>query len=99
PTKRWKLSAMDLASWSKWQEYSRAKDEMFAATDTDDSPWWAVDGDVKRHARLNCIAHLLDRIPYEDLTPPPIDLPARPDGDAGHDRFPLHEQRFVPHRY
>ena len=78
PTKRWKLSPMDLASWSKWQDYSRAKDEMFAATDTDDTPWWVVDGEVKRHARLNCIAHLLDSIPYEDTTPPPIELPPRP---------------------
>jgi polyphosphate kinase 2 len=99
PTKRWKLSPMDLASWSKWQDYSRAKDEMFAATDTDDAPWWVVDGEVKRHARLNCIAHLLDTIPYEDTTPPPVELPPRPRGDDTYERPPMDHQRFVPARY
>jgi polyphosphate kinase len=99
PTKRWKLSEMDLASWSKWQEYSRAKDEMFAATDTEHAPWWVVDGEIKRHARLNCIAHLLDAIPYEDLTPPPVELPPRPPGDGAYERPPMHDQTFVPQRY
>jgi polyphosphate kinase len=99
PTKRWKLSDMDLASWSRWHDYSRAKDEMFAATDTPDTPWFVVDGEVKRHARLNCIAHLLDQIPYEDLTPPPVLLPPRPAADAGYRRPPMRDQTFVPQRY
>jgi polyphosphate kinase len=99
PTKRWKLSDMDLASWSKWQEYSRAKDEMFAATDTPDTPWFVVDGEIKRHARLNCIAHLLDQIPYEDLTPAPVDLPPRPEADEDYQRPPMRAQTFVPLRY
>jgi polyphosphate kinase len=99
PTKRWKLSDMDLASWSRWHDYSRAKDEMFAATDTPDTPWFVVDGEVKRHARLNCIAHLLDQIPYEDLTPPPVLLPPRPAADETYRRPPMRDQSFVPQRY
>ena len=99
PTRRWKLSPMDMASWSRWQEYSRAKDEMFAATDTEDSPWWVVDGEIKRHARLNCISHLLDRIPYEDTTPPAIELPPRPSSTSAYDRPDPDHQRFVPARY
>jgi polyphosphate kinase len=99
PTKRWKLSPIDLASWDRWEEYSRAKDAMFAATDIPEAPWWVVDGEVKRHARLNCIAHLLDEIPYEDHTPDPIDLPPRPAPSGGYERPPMHRQRFVPSRY
>lgn len=99
PTKRWKLSAMDLASWDKWQDYSVAKDEMFAHTDIKQAPWWVVDGNVKRHARLNCIAHLLDQIPYEDLTPDPFELPPRPPSKGAYVRSPMDEQTFVPSRY
>jgi polyphosphate kinase len=99
PTKRWKLSPMDLESWSRWQDYSRAKDEMFAHTDIKQAPWWVVDGEVKRHARLNCIAHLLDQIPYEDLTPDPIELPQRPQPRRGYVRPPIEEQTFIPARY
>jgi polyphosphate kinase len=98
PTRRWKLSPMDLKSREKWLEYSKAKDDMFAYTDTKESPWWVVDGDVKRHARLNCISHLLTMIPYEDLTPAPIELPPRRD----HGRYvrpPITDQTFVPQRY
>ena len=99
PTKRWKLSPMDLASWSRWQDYSRAKDEMFAATDTGRSPWWVVDGEIKRHARLNCISHLLETMPYEDLTEETVDLPPRPEPEEVYQR-PLREhQRYVPARY
>lgn len=75
PMKRWKLSPMDIEARVRWVDYSRAKDEMFAATDTDESPWFVVNADVKWHARLNCISHLLDQIPYEDLTPEPIEFP------------------------
>ena len=99
PTKRWKLSKMDMASWDRWQDYSRAKDEMFAHTDTKQAPWWVVDGDIKRHARLNCIAHLLDQIPYEDLTPDPFELPPRTPSSHGYVRPPVEEQTFVPRRY
>lgn len=96
PTKRWKLSPMDLKSRELWQEYSVAKDEMFAHTDTKQSPWWVVDGNVKRHARLNCISHLLDQIPYQDLTPDPFELKPRPEPTSSYVRPPMDEQTFVP---
>ena len=95
PTKRWKLSPMDLESRSRWVEYSRAKDEMFANTDIDEAPWWVVDGNVKKRARLNVISHLLTLIDYDDLTPQAIDLPPR-QVDDGYERPPVTSQRFVP---
>jgi polyphosphate kinase len=98
PTKRWKLSPMDVESRSKWVEYSRAKDEMFAHTDIKQAPWYVVDGDDKRRARLNCISHLLGLIPYEDLTPEPITLPPRQTG-AEYVRPPMSDQTFVPELY
>jgi polyphosphate kinase 2 len=98
PTRRWKLSPMDLKSRARWQDYSRAKDDMFAHTDTKASPWWVVNADVKRTARLNCIAHLLSQIPYQDLTPEPIELPPRHD-DGRYVRPPMSAQTFVPARY
>ena len=76
PTKRWNLSAMDVQSRSRWAEYSRAKDEMFAVTDIKQAPWYVVNAEDKKCARLNVIRHLLSLIPYEDLTPEPIKLPA-----------------------
>jgi polyphosphate kinase 2 (PPK2 family) len=97
PRKRWKLSPMDLAARERWADYSRAKDAMFEHTDTEAAPWHVVHADVKRHARLNCIAHLLDRFDYEDHTPEPVDLPPRPD-DATY-RPPIDRQRWVPARY
>jgi polyphosphate kinase len=99
PTKRWKLSPMDVQSRAKWQDYSRAKDEMFAHTDIKQAPWWVVDADIKRHARLNCIAHLLEQFDYPDETPEPIDLPPRPLQSAGYIRPPMEDQSFVPARY
>src|SRR5210317_1611421 len=69
PHKRWKLSPMDLESRSRWLDYSKAKDQMFAHTDIKQAPWYVVKSDIKRHARLNCIAHLLSQVPYQDLTP------------------------------
>ena len=78
PTRRWKLSPMDIKSRDLWVEYSRAKDEMFRYTHTPDAPWYTVESDDKRRARLNCISHLIDTIPYEDVLPEPIELPARP---------------------
>jgi polyphosphate kinase 2 len=98
PTKRWKLSPMDLQSRSRWVEYSRAKDEMFAYTDIKQAPWYVVNGDNKKRARLNVIRHLLGLVPYEDLTPEPIVLPPRqPDG--GYIRPPIADQTFVPEVY
>ena len=98
PTRRWKLSPMDLESRSKWVEYSRAKDTMFAYTDTKQSPWNVVNADDKKRARLNCITHFLSLIPYEDLTPEPIVLPPRQD-DKGYVRPPKTDQTFVPEAF
>jgi polyphosphate kinase 2 len=98
PTKRWKLSPMDLESRARWAEYSRAKDQMFAYTDIKQAPWYVVNADNKKRARLNVIHHLLSLIPYEDLTPEPITLPARQD-DKGYVRPPLTDQTFVPEVY
>jgi polyphosphate kinase len=98
PMRRWKLSPMDLESRARWVEYSRSKDEMFRYTDIKHSPWYVVDADDKRRARLNCIAHLLSLIDYEDLTPEPLKLPARGRDDA-YVRPPLDEQTFVPQVY
>ena len=77
PMRRWKLSPMDLQSRARWVEYSRAKDEMFRYTDIKHAPWYVVQADDKRRARLNCIAHLLKQIPYKDLTTVEMELPPR----------------------
>ena len=98
PTKRWKLSPMDLESRARWVEYSKAKDEMCAHTDTKQSPWYVVNADDKKRARLNVIRHLLGLIPYQDLTPAPIVLPPR-QPDQGYIRPPLSDQTFVPEVY
>lgn len=98
PTKRWKLSPMDLESRSRWQDYSKAKDEMMAYTDIKQAPWHVVKSDNKKMARLNCIRHLLESIPYKDLTPKPIKLPSR-QPDNGYIRPPIQEQAFVPNYY
>jgi polyphosphate kinase 2 len=97
PTKRWKLSPMDLESRHRWAEYSRAKDEMFAATDLKQSPWYVINADDKRRARLNCISHLLSMIPYQDLTPKPIKLP--PLQKKPYVRPPITSQTFVPEKF
>lgn len=94
-TKRWKLSPMDLESRKKWVEYSRAKDDMFAHTDIKQSPWYVVASDVKKHARLNCISHLLSMIPYEDVPHEEIVLEDRPP-HSGFVRPPIDDQEFVP---
>jgi len=95
PTKRWKLSPMDVQSRSRWLDYSRAKDEMFAHTDIKQAPWHVVHADDKKRARLNVITHLVSLIPYEDLTPEEIELPPR-QPDTGYVRPPLTDQTFVP---
>ena len=97
-TKLWKLSPMDLTARSRWVEYSRAKDAMFAYTDIKQAPWWVVQADEKRRARLNCISHLLGLVEYRDLTPKPIELPPRQD-DVGYVRPPMSDQTFVPEIY
>jgi polyphosphate kinase 2 len=94
PIKRWKLSPMDLESRKRWVEYSRAKDEMFKFTDLQDTPWWVVNADDKRRARLNCVKHFLSCVPYEDLTPQPVELPVRQRDDS-YVRPPMGAQRFV----
>jgi polyphosphate kinase 2 len=98
PTKRWKLSPMDLESRSRWVDYSKAKDEMFAYTDVKQSPWYVVNADNKKRARLNCIHHLLSMIPYKDLTPEPIKLPKR-QAKTSYVRPPITDQTFVPEAY
>jgi polyphosphate kinase 2 len=95
PKRRWKLSPMDLEARTRWVECSRAKDAMFMYTDIREAPWYVVNADVKRHARLNCIHHLLSMIDYEDLTPEPIELPPRQE-DAGYERPPIQSQKWVP---
>ena len=97
PRKVWKLSPMDLESHRRWYDYSRARDAMFAATDTEISPWHVIQANDKRRARLNCIAHLLDQVPYERAEPNKVKLPARqkPQGYVEPD-YPW---RFVPERY
>jgi polyphosphate kinase len=96
-TKRWKLSPMDLQSRARWVEYSRAKDDMFAYTDTKQVPWYVVNADNKKCARLNVIQHLLSLIPYQDLTPKPMKLPAL--DKSKYVRPPMHEQNFIPEVY
>lgn len=94
-TRRWKLSPMDLAGRERWSEYSKAKDAMFMYTDIEVAPWYVVNADVKRHARLNCITHLLSLIDYGDLTPDAIELEPRPE-NTYEDRPPIEAQRWIP---
>jgi polyphosphate kinase 2 len=98
PTKRWKISPIDVESRDKWVEYSMAKDKMFSFTDTKQSPWYVVRADDKRRARLNCIDHLLSLIPYQDLTPKPFKLPPLKH-DIAYVRPPVTDQTFVPEKY
>ncbi|SFK53252.1 polyphosphate kinase 2 [Geodermatophilus ruber] len=97
PTRRWKLSPMDLEARNRWVDFSRAKDVMFAATDIPQAPWWVVEADVKKRARLNVITHLLGQVPYEDLTPEaPPKLPLRPPARDDYLRPPKESQHLVP---
>ncbi len=97
PTKTWKLSPMDVNSRQKWVEYSKAKDDMFSYTDTKESPWYVVEADDKHRARLNCISHLLSKIPYKVVPQEPIVLP--PLENKKYVRPPISEQSFVPNKY
>jgi len=97
PTKRWKLSPMDLEARNRWVEFSKAKDAMFAATDILEAPWWVVEAEVKKRARLNVMSHLLTQVPYQDLTPPPPTLPPRPAiTGEGYVRPPKESQHIIP---
>jgi polyphosphate kinase len=98
PSKRWKLSPMDIESRKHWVEYSRAKDEMFAHTDRKKTPWYVVNADDKKRARLNCIAHLLQQVPYHDMQPVEIEVPPRQE-DTGYKRPKKSSQRFVREVY
>ncbi len=98
PIRRWKLSPMDLESRNRWVDYSRAKDEMFTHTNIPEAPWFTIEADDKKRARLNCIHHLLSKVPYEDMVPPPLELPPRADDDE-YMRAPRNEQFFVPQVY
>jgi len=95
PTKLWKLSPMDLESRKRWIDYSKAKDEMFSYTDIKQVPWYVVDSDIKKHARLNCITHLLSLVPFEDVEKEPMVLEERP-SRQGYVRPPIEDQEFVP---
>ena len=98
PKRRWKLSPMDIKSRDMWVEYSQAKDRMFDFTDTKQSPWYVVNADDKKRARLNCISHILNTIPYEDILPPAMGLPPRKSA-GGYIRPPIDQQTFVPEKY
>ncbi len=97
PLKRWKLSAMDLEEHRLYVHYSRAKDTTFQYTDIKQAPWFVVPSDCKRRARLNCITHLLSKVPYEDIVPDPVELPERQ--DESYIRPPVDEQTFVEQLY
>ena len=99
PRKIWKLSPIDVTSFDRWYDYSRARDAMLDATDTPHAPWTIVPANDSRRARLNCIAHLLDQVPYRDVTPPPIALDARELAGAYDDRLDPASRHFVPQRY
>ncbi len=94
-TKQWKLSEMDLEARSKWVEYSKAKDVMFQYTDTEFSPWYVIESDLKRNARINCMSHLLSIIPFEDLENKKLVLPKRQE-NSGYVRPPMDTMKFVP---
>jgi polyphosphate kinase 2 len=97
PTKRWKLSPMDLEARNRWVDFSRAKDAMLAATDIPEAHWWVVEADVKKRARLNVVTHLLTQVPYEDLTPQALpQLPPRPPQRDDCVRPPKETQRLIP---
>jgi polyphosphate kinase 2 len=95
PMRRWKLSETDLLSITKWEDYSRAKDDMFKVTDIPEAPWWTIESDDKRSARLNAISHLLSLIPYEKIEPPKVTLPDRPEADD-YDRPARELYKYVP---
>jgi polyphosphate kinase 2 len=99
PLRQWKLSPMDLESFRRWYEYSRARDQMLEATDSQHAPWYIVRSDDKKRARLNCISHLLRMIPYGKVPREKVKLPKRKNKDTYDDQTPLKGRRFVPEKY
>ncbi|KQV25733.1 polyphosphate kinase 2 [Yonghaparkia sp. Root332] len=95
PMRRWKLSPTDLESIHRWEDYSRAKDAMFDATDIPEAPWWTIESDDKRASRLNSIAHLLSQIDYHRTEPEPVEIPDRPEA-TDYERPPRDDHQFVP---
>ena len=96
PIRRWKLSPTDIESVKRWEDYSRAKDEMMAYTDTVTSPWFVIESDSKKRARLNMIAHFLSTVPYTDVEPPGIEIPDRPAATGSYERPPRERATYVP---
>ena len=96
PVRRWKLSPMDVESINRWEDYSRAKDAMMVYTDTPTSPWFVVESDIKKHARLNMIAHLLSSIPYAEVPSPDVELPRRLTETSDYQRPPREQYTYVP---
>jgi polyphosphate kinase 2 len=94
-TKRWKISNIDIKAQMLWDEYSMAKDNMFEYTNTESSPWYSVDGDIKKHARINCISHLLNQFEYEEIRHPKIEIPEKK-RDSSYIRPPIELQEFIP---
>ncbi len=99
PLRQWKLSPMDMPSREKWYKYSRARDMMLEATDTEFAPWYIVPSDDKRRARLNCISHLISLIPYKEVTRPKVKLPMRSEKGAYDDQAALNGRQFIPEKY
>ena len=99
PVRQWKLSPMDLPSRSKWFEYSRARDMMLEATDTPDAPWYILRADDKERARLNCIAHILEMLPYKEVPREKVKLPPRSMKFAYDDQASLSGRKFIPEKY
>ncbi|MFD0920650.1 polyphosphate kinase 2 [Saccharopolyspora rosea] len=97
PMRRWKLSSVDLESVARWHEYSRARDEMLAATDTPEAPWYLVESEDKRRGRINMIAHLLSTVPYSEVPLPEVRLPGPP-ASSDYERPPRERYRYVPDR-
>ncbi len=99
PRTRWRLTPIDREARKRWVQYSKAKDAMMAHTNIEEAPWYVLNADVQEHAQLNCMAHLLNLIPYKDLTPEREKLPPREKEDTGYVRPPMSEQNFVPEIY
>ncbi len=98
PGKRWKLSPMDLEARARWEDYTRAAEAMFEHTDIPEAPWYCVPADIKKHARLNCIPHLLKKVEYTDLIPPPLELPERPGAEVA-ESLSLEDRLVIPQVY
>ncbi|MGE3781684.1 MAG: polyphosphate kinase 2, partial [Alphaproteobacteria bacterium] len=99
PLRQWKLSPMDIESWNRWDDYTKARDEMLKATDTSHAPWYIIRSDSKKAARLNCISHLLSVVPFENVPHDKVKLPKRSKHDRYDSESGLRGRRFVPERY